>query len=163
MGEPKRTWVHCCWCGDRFEILIERLRELTDRSQKPECFGCTGIDPVNGKDELGTASNQMLLAAGEAAGEFTFSALVMACWRRFPARYALKRHPEHCDSHRVAMELPKMMSKRYFVKVRPCVYRITDMGKAKLELLRKRRQSRQKGAQPHAGNARLPDQRQSAP
>lgn len=75
---------------------------------------------------------KILLAAATLTGTFHASALVMACFRHFPAAFALAEYPAHPDSNKVLAKLSGtdgLLARGWLMRVRTSHYALTHAGR----------------------------------
>jgi hypothetical protein len=80
-----------------------------------------------------TVGDHVLIAAATLPQPFSFADLVVACYKQAPLTFALVGHPQHPNSHRLAMEI---MGKKkngptglgFMQRVAPNTYRLTESG-----------------------------------
>ncbi len=146
-AEPSTVAIPCPGgCGGQIELSYDKIRELVDTDKQPKpCVNCRAearrrSRSISLKGPLRRKMDAVLIAmlrleedlgAGRA---FYQSAIVTEAWL-VEDGYSLPFYEgTYPDSHRVLMDITKLLKTGFIAKPEPCHYALTEMGRARARL-----------------------------
>lgn len=127
-------------CGREIELFHDQIRALVDSGLEPEpCEKCRRSKWLTLRKKCRNKVDAVLIAMLDLEADlgqvpFNQSAIIVEAWLNEDGYSMAGFEGVYPDSHRVAMDLTKLLKTGFIAKPQPCMYALTDKGRARARL-----------------------------